>query len=178
MCFSFIFHIWYSHMVPQNMPNTSKAILKAFCQNPLLNFSFQNISLYYNKDYKSVLAAIVHCGSIVCLSTPARSHIFNISHPEPHIMSWSTSSWSSEDHKDRGRDHTELQVRVSPGPTGQGGGHNWPTGRGTFSWHPGVGTRASTNQGGQRVTRGRGRGRGGGGPAVPGRPKSRAGRWE
>ena len=42
----------------------------------------------------------------------------------------------------------------------------------------GVGTGASTNQGGRRMTRGRGRGRGGSGPAVPGRARRRAGRGE
>ena len=75
-------------MVPRNMPNTSKDILKAFCQNPLLNFTFQNISLDYNMDSKSVLAAIVHCGSIVCLSTPARSQNFQCksSRATHHVM--------------------------------------------------------------------------------------------
>ena len=42
----------------------------------------------------------------------------------------------------------------------------------------GVGTGASSNQGGQRMTRGRGRGRGGVGPAVPGITRRRAGRGE
>ena len=42
----------------------------------------------------------------------------------------------------------------------------------------GVGTGASNNQGGRRLTRGKGKGRGGGGPGDPERARRRVGRGD